>query len=987
MSTVNPQMPLFQSPSHSVGIVAGNDRRLALLLTDWAWLDMLADEWWPLRDRDGVSLGVGSPRGTAVPDATHVIAWIDPDLLPQLVVRVFRAGNWIEASVRNIDPADEEVIWPGPIPLFAVLSFSVATEADRLRVLALAKGFSNVATPVQPVRVEPVAVLTSKSEAVSVPRDAQLSPPAVWNAARGAAAMALWSVPSLEPWMSLLCASLSLTPAEGRGIEVESPWWNICPWSNRDNTARTTHASALWQASISVLSDPSLKDTWRPAEILATILGQAVSLGADRELTRGLDEESRAILRDERSVDVSRSRVDPVGLTIQLVLLRPSPNRFADWAKDLHKLPLAVWWSGAALSGLITGYRDLEPRFRVPLAARRLFAIRTWQLLHGTKDVWSEFTSSPAVRRRSDGLEIVWDGIVCVERHETNRSAWFDSDLKDVDLRRRAVETAKVFAPQCVQRFLQLNDASFEVEGDGQLAVRDVEGARRLEVAGAVRIWLPSGTVMADDLNEHAFRRWLLLDGIDGQLPPPRALASPQPALSPGSTVLDSFAVVTDSDVPGLQFVMDFVSEAEERTLLQAIDALPWSNELQRRVQHYGWRYDYKAKAVDLNSRIAPLPSWAEQLARKLLDKGLLPEMPDQLIVNEYVGRQGISKHTDLPFFRGPIAMISLGEAWEMNFWPPRGPKIPRLLPLRSLTVLTGPAREKWKHEIPVRKSESWGERGRRVSLTFRKVDVRETGQPAKQAATVTTSAGTPERSFIYRMAQMEMTTMRSKAYRMAEPVEPSERLIVMAPHGTDLGGLEFSGEELVRTMRNLNGIDELDSPLFQGEHKNLAGGILRQAGGNLFAIGLDGSLALRRRLYHDRHGEGARVARGDIGLFTSLEQVLLMFRYARALVKHAPHRVDQWSFRHELHGIKGRHLMDDPPGGRRGGAMWNVSKPSSDEVVRIAGEIDLCASAAVIGQVLDELATRLAYTFDCERVVSRMRPGSETIESLRSRP
>ena len=68
--------------------------------------------------------------------------------------------------------------------------------------------------------------------------------------------------------------------------------------------------------------------------------------------------------------------------------------------------------------------------------------------------------------------------------------------------------------------------------------------------------------------------------------------------------------------------------------------------------------------------------------------------------------------------------MISLNETWEMIFSGPRSQKVARQLQRRSAAVLTGEARMIWKHEIPSRAREPWGRRGRRVSLTFRKVNV-----------------------------------------------------------------------------------------------------------------------------------------------------------------------------------------------------------------------------------------------------------------------
>ena len=50
-------------------------------------------------------------------------------------------------------------------------------------------------------------------------------------------------------------------------------------------------------------------------------------------------------------------------------------------------------------------------------------------------------------------------------------------------------------------------------------------------------------------------------------------------------------------DVSGLYYLKDFLSPAEQLECVKHVDAADdkWLNDLKRRVQHYGWRYDYKA--------------------------------------------------------------------------------------------------------------------------------------------------------------------------------------------------------------------------------------------------------------------------------------------------------------------------------------------------------------------------------------------------------
>ncbi len=180
--------------------------------------------------------------------------------------------------------------------------------------------------------------------------------------------------------------------------------------------------------------------------------------------------------------------------------------------------------------------------------------------------------------------------------------------------------------------------------------------------------------------------------------------------------------------IPGLTLYPDFITPAEEAEILGILDAHPWRGDLQRRVQHYGYRYDYKARQITPDLYLGPLPVWLENLAHFLVQNGLFPNVPDQVIVNEYLPGQGIAPHIDcVPCFGGVIASLSLGSDVVMDFGRPDGSeKISHRLPARSLVVMTGPARYHWQHSIAKRKTDGVdGQkilRQRRVSLTFRQV-------------------------------------------------------------------------------------------------------------------------------------------------------------------------------------------------------------------------------------------------------------------------
>ena len=248
-------------------------------------------------------------------------------------------------------------------------------------------------------------------------------------------------------------------------------------------------------------------------------------------------------------------------------------------------------------------------------------------------------------------------------------------------------------------------------------------GSSRTDQFQDVELRLPSDYTVEETLEVEAFRHHVVVAA--GRLP--------KPPVAPAA-----YTATGEVNIPGLAYVPDFLSEAEEERIVATIDRNDWIDDLMRRVQHYGWRYDYEARRVDPTMRLGPMPEWAQAIAHRLVQQGLVFQLPDQLIVNEYRGNQGISKHVDAKSsFADGIAMISLLESWEMVFRNQRGRgrrKETLRLERRSATIMAKEARYQWSHEIPKRKTEpavsSPGnekkrrrvKRGRRLSLTFRKV-------------------------------------------------------------------------------------------------------------------------------------------------------------------------------------------------------------------------------------------------------------------------
>jgi len=180
--------------------------------------------------------------------------------------------------------------------------------------------------------------------------------------------------------------------------------------------------------------------------------------------------------------------------------------------------------------------------------------------------------------------------------------------------------------------------------------------------------------------------------------------------------------MIQANSIIGFQYLSDYITQSDHNLLIQKIDEQSWLSDLKRRVQHYGYKYDYKARAIKQSLHLGELPDWLLILAQKLHYDNLISELPDQVIVNEYLPGQGISPHIDcVPCFTDTIISLSLGSpcVMELN-------TIPILLEPKSLVVLKDDARYKWTHSIPARKTDKFeGQvitRERRISLTFRRV-------------------------------------------------------------------------------------------------------------------------------------------------------------------------------------------------------------------------------------------------------------------------
>ena len=172
--------------------------------------------------------------------------------------------------------------------------------------------------------------------------------------------------------------------------------------------------------------------------------------------------------------------------------------------------------------------------------------------------------------------------------------------------------------------------------------------------------------------------------------------------------------------IEGFSYQQEFIRSDEEGVLIKYADSNPWDTTWKRRIQQYGFSYGPSRR-----ESLGDMPDWLSWLCHRLQEERIFRDTPNQVIINEYLPGQGIAPHVDYRSHYGnTVASLSLGSPIVMDFMNEENKKISHLLEPRSLFVLSGPARFKWKHGIAPRKTDHFlgavVTRGRRLSCTFR---------------------------------------------------------------------------------------------------------------------------------------------------------------------------------------------------------------------------------------------------------------------------
>ncbi|CAD6190365.1 unnamed protein product [Caenorhabditis auriculariae] len=180
----------------------------------------------------------------------------------------------------------------------------------------------------------------------------------------------------------------------------------------------------------------------------------------------------------------------------------------------------------------------------------------------------------------------------------------------------------------------------------------------------------------------------------------------------------------------GLAVLDNYISKDEEKTLTDFIFSHPKVKMLKHRaVLHFGHEFDYDTNSAFRETE--PIPEIINDLVKKLKYDGYISAWPDQITANIYEPGHGIPSHYDThSAFEDPVVSLSMLSDVVMEFKDGANSAriAPVLLPRRSLCLIQGESRYRWKHGIVNRKHDVDPRTNRviprqmRVSLTLRKI-------------------------------------------------------------------------------------------------------------------------------------------------------------------------------------------------------------------------------------------------------------------------
>lgn len=190
-------------------------------------------------------------------------------------------------------------------------------------------------------------------------------------------------------------------------------------------------------------------------------------------------------------------------------------------------------------------------------------------------------------------------------------------------------------------------------------------------------------------------------------------------------------------DLNGFYYIKNAISLELSKESLNFIDKQKWdsisSSSTGRKVQQYGYKYDYITRSDTDYEKIKDIPEELLPLRNIAIDNvnKLIPELSDkyilnQCIINKYEPGQGISAHIDKTTFGPVITCFTLGSGTTITFSKYVDGKqiyIDKYVEPNSLYIMSGESRYEWKHQIKSVLKDDGVRRRTRISVTFRTVD------------------------------------------------------------------------------------------------------------------------------------------------------------------------------------------------------------------------------------------------------------------------
>lgn len=191
--------------------------------------------------------------------------------------------------------------------------------------------------------------------------------------------------------------------------------------------------------------------------------------------------------------------------------------------------------------------------------------------------------------------------------------------------------------------------------------------------------------------------------------------------------------------IEGLYYIENYITNEEHNMIMNNIknDIKEWnpvgSSKFSRKVKHYGYSYGYDYSGIN---KIEDIPDFYKNLVNperinNYFPSPLINQEFEQLIINEYLPKQGIYPHIDhTKFFGSIIICLTVGSGINIEFSSNSHENIVNFyVKPCSLYIMTSKSRYNWKHGITkslydvLPNSNQKIIRNTRYSITFRTIN------------------------------------------------------------------------------------------------------------------------------------------------------------------------------------------------------------------------------------------------------------------------